>query len=80
MKEKTPKKSVTLRLDADIVIQFKALATVSYDEIGYQTLMNRALREWLETRGFKEPKNSQSQTAVAITQISAMAKESKHRF
>ena len=41
------KKQLTIRLDADIVDRFKALAG---PEGSYQTLINRALHEWLEAR------------------------------
>ena len=41
---RTPKQSVTIRLDADVVAWFKALAV----DRGYQTAINRALREYIE--------------------------------
>lgn len=41
------KKQLTIRLDADIVERFKALAG---PDGSYQTLINRALHEWLEAR------------------------------
>jgi uncharacterized protein (DUF4415 family) len=44
------KKQVTIRLDADIVAAFKKLAG---SEGSYQTLINRALHEWLEARGVR---------------------------
>jgi uncharacterized protein (DUF4415 family) len=37
------KKSVTIRLDADVIAWFKARAT----DGGYQTAINRALREYI---------------------------------
>jgi uncharacterized protein (DUF4415 family) len=40
-----PKKQLTMRLDADVVARFKELAG---PQGSYQTLMNRALHEWLE--------------------------------
>lgn len=42
----TPKKTpTTIRLDDDIVIYFKKRA--SEDKIGYQTLLNKALRDYI---------------------------------
>ena len=38
------KQRVTIRLDAEVIEQFKALAP---DGRGYQGLINQALREWL---------------------------------
>jgi uncharacterized protein (DUF4415 family) len=39
----SPKQSLTVRYDADIVAAFKASGA------GWQTRMNDALREWLKT-------------------------------
>lgn len=44
------KKQVTIRLDADIVARFKELAGPNGS---YQTLINRALHEWLEARSVR---------------------------
>ncbi len=44
------KQQVTIRLDADIVATFKELAG---EEGSYQTLINRALHEWLEARSVR---------------------------
>jgi uncharacterized protein (DUF4415 family) len=44
------KQQVTIRLDADIVATFKELAG---KEGSYQTLINRALHEWLEARSVR---------------------------
>lgn len=41
------KMQLTMRLDADIIERFKALSGL---EGSYQTLMNRALHEWLEAQ------------------------------
>lgn len=41
------KTQLTMRLDADIIERFKALSGL---EGSYQTLMNRALHEWLEAQ------------------------------
>ncbi len=40
------KKSITIRLDDDVIINYKKRA--SEQKIGYQTLMNSALREHIE--------------------------------
>ncbi len=45
------KKQLTIRLDRDIVTRFKQLAG---PEGSYQTLMNRALHDWLEAQSVKE--------------------------
>ena len=39
------KKSTTIRLDDDIILFFKKMA--SEEKIGYQTLLNSALREYI---------------------------------
>ena len=39
------KKSTTIRLDDDIILYFKKIA--SEQKIGYQTLLNSALREYI---------------------------------
>lgn len=44
------KQQITIRLDADIVSGFKQLAG---EDGSYQTLMNRALHEWLEARSVR---------------------------
>jgi uncharacterized protein (DUF4415 family) len=44
------KKQVTIRLDADIVAAFKELAG---PDGSYQTLINRALHDWLEARSVR---------------------------
>lgn len=40
------KKSTTIRLDDDVILFFKKKA--SEEKIGYQTLMNAALREYIK--------------------------------
>ncbi len=42
------KTRITIRLDQDILDRFLALAERSGGETGYQTLINAALREYLE--------------------------------
>jgi uncharacterized protein (DUF4415 family) len=42
------KVKVTIRLDEDIVDQFGLMADASGGSVGYQTLINQALREYLE--------------------------------
>ncbi len=44
------KQRITIRLDQEVVEQFKTLA----NDDGYQTLINRALREWLAAQSIKE--------------------------
>lgn len=39
------KKSTTIRLDNDVILYFKKKA--SQEKVGYQTLMNSALREFI---------------------------------
>ncbi len=39
------KKSTTIRLDDDVILYFKKKA--SEEKVGYQTLMNSALREFI---------------------------------
>jgi uncharacterized protein (DUF4415 family) len=39
------KKSTTIRLDNDVILYFKKKA--SEEKVGYQTLMNSALREFI---------------------------------
>lgn len=45
------KQRITIRVDEDILVEFKELAG---DDGNYQTLINHALRQWLEARGLKE--------------------------
>ena len=47
-KVSNPKQALTVRYDADIVAAFKATGA------GWQTRMNDALRDWLESRGVAE--------------------------
>ncbi len=49
-REQMRKQRITIRLDHDVVEQFKALAP----EEGYQTLINQALRDWLVAQSIKE--------------------------
>lgn len=44
------KQRITIRLDQDILEQFKHMA----NEEGYQTLINQALRQWLQAQSVKE--------------------------
>lgn len=58
------KKQLTIRLDADIIERFKDLAG---PEGSYQTLMNRALHEWLEAQsigGLLESKIQRLEIAI----------------
>ena len=45
------KTRITIRLDEDVIEQFKALVP---EGRGYQKLINEALREWLAAQGVKE--------------------------
>lgn len=44
------KTKITIRLDAELIEEFKKMA----GERGYQSLINRALREWLIKQGVTE--------------------------
>ncbi len=46
--EQAGKVRITIRLDQDIVDHFAALADASGGKVGYQTLMNDALRSSIE--------------------------------
>ena len=45
------KQRITIRVDSDILEEFKDLAG---EEGSYQSLINLALRQWLEAQGLKE--------------------------
>ncbi len=45
------KARITIRIDAEIIEQFKQMAP---EGRGYQSLINQALREWLAVQGVKE--------------------------
>lgn len=45
------KHRITMRVDEDVLDAFKALAG---DEGSYQTLINIALRQWLDAQGVRE--------------------------
>ena len=45
------KQRITIRVDGDVLDEFKELAG---DDGNYQTLINIALRQWLEAQGLKE--------------------------
>ncbi len=47
----TAKNRITIRIDEDILEDFKDMVP---EGKGYQSLINRALREWLDARGVKE--------------------------
>lgn len=47
------KARITIRLDEDIVDYFGAAADKSGDGVGYQTLINAALREYMEGKAPK---------------------------
>ncbi len=43
---KPTKKSTTIRLDDDVILFFKKMATE--EKVGYQTLLNNALRDYIK--------------------------------
>lgn len=45
------KQRITIRVDGDVLDEFKELAG---EDGNYQTLINIALRQWLEAQGLKE--------------------------
>jgi uncharacterized protein (DUF4415 family) len=47
------KKAITIRLDNDIIDHFFAEADASGGAVGYQTLINQALREYIEGKAPK---------------------------
>jgi uncharacterized protein (DUF4415 family) len=47
------KVKITIRLDEDLIDQFGAMADASGGSVGYQTLINQALREYLEGKAPK---------------------------
>lgn len=53
LKEKraTAKTKITMRLDEEVVAQFKKMVP---EGRGYQSLINQALQEWLAAQGVKE--------------------------
>ncbi|MCZ6679204.1 MAG: BrnA antitoxin family protein [Candidatus Poribacteria bacterium] len=50
-RRKVEKTRITIRVDAEIVEQFKQMVPHGR---GYQSLINQALQEWLAARGVKE--------------------------
>ena len=45
------KSRITIRIDAEIIEEFKKMAS---EGCGYQSMINLALREWLAAQGVKE--------------------------
>lgn len=45
------KERITIRIDADVLAQFKAMAPQGR---GYQALINQALRDWLTAQGINQ--------------------------
>lgn len=71
------KSKITIRVDADILEQFKQLVP---DGQGYQSLMNQALREWLVAQGIKdlvreELKAMSAQIVASIQDVSPSSRE-----
>ena len=50
-RRKSAKNKITIRIDEEIIEQFKKIAS---EERGYQSLINLALREWLTAQSVKE--------------------------
>ena len=50
-RRETAKSRITIRIDSEVVDQFKQLVPSGQ---GYQSLMNQALRDWLVAQGVKE--------------------------
>ena len=68
------KTKITIRIDADIIEQFKQLVP---DGQGYQRLMNHALREWLTAQGVTELVREELQTLTE--QVMASLQEASRR-
>ena len=68
------KTKITIRIDADIIEQFKQLVP---DGQGYQRLMNHALREWLTAQGVTELVRDELQALTA--QMMASLQEASRR-
>ena len=56
------KDRITIRIDADVIEQFKQRAP---DGQGYQSLINRALREWLAAQDIKQVVREEFKTMTA---------------
>lgn len=59
----TGKVKITIKLDEDLIDQFGAMADASGGSVDYQTLINQALREYLEgkalaTASVRRPTNT----------------------
>ena len=69
-----PKSRITIRIDTDIVEQFKQRVPAGQ---GYQRLMNQALREWLITRDMQELVRDEFKAMTA--QVLAALQEASRR-
>ncbi len=67
------KKPITIRLDGDIIDHFFAAADASGGAVGYQTLINQALREYIEG---KAPKLENMLRRVVREELNARGKAS----
>lgn len=63
------KTRITIRIDEDVIQQFKTMAP---EGRGYQSLMNRALREWLSAQGVKELLQQDLRDLVRESVVSAL--------
>jgi uncharacterized protein (DUF4415 family) len=62
------KVKITIRLDEDVVDQFGAMADASEGTVGYQTLINQALRDYLEG---KAPKLEETLRRIVREELAA---------
>lgn len=67
------KRQVTIRLDADILEHFGGIADASGGAVGYQTLINQALREHIDG---KAPKLESMLRRVVREELSARGRAS----
>jgi uncharacterized protein (DUF4415 family) len=59
---------ITIRLDEDLVDQFGKMADASEGKVGYQTLINQALRDYLEG---KHPKLEDTLRRIVREELAA---------
>jgi uncharacterized protein (DUF4415 family) len=71
------KKRITIRIDEEILDQFKL---ISPEGRGYQSLINLALREWLTAQGVKELVNDKISQIVdqAVASLQDLVGSARH--
>lgn len=74
MRREVAKSKITIRIDTDIIEQFKQMVP---DGQGYQRLMNQALREWLLAQGITELVREELKALTA--QVMASLQETSRR-